>query len=301
MSGQKPETVHNIPVWGVFLLFLGTVFLLQTLNILPWGLWATLWRFWPVMIIAIGVGILLRRYNTWLISALIMLLFLACLGIAIWQYGPSTPQGQTTSNLSEPLGNLESAEIEIDFNAGSLSVSSLQPGSSNFAEVASAIKDGSEGIRAYFYRRDSTGTFTLSTERTERRYWKESDWEARFTRTIPLTIDVKSAVSNINLDLRELEVTELRMNIDAGNYTVKMPSSAGTTRAYVRADVSNVVIIIPDGVAARLKANVNLAALEVDERRFPKKGDYYISDDFESVENRIELELDCDIGRIEVK
>ena len=301
MSERKPETVHNIPVWGVFLLFLGTVFLLQTLDILPWGLWATLCRFWPVLIIAVGIGILLRRYNTWLISALIMVLFLACLGIAVWQYGPSTPPGQTTKNFSEPMGNLESAQIEIDFNAGSLSMSSLQPGSSNFAEVASAIKDGSEGIRAYFYRRDSTGTFTLSTERTERRYWKESDWEARFTRIIPLTIDVRSAVSNIDLDLRELEVTELRMDIDAGNYIVRMPSSAGTTRAYIRADVSNVVIIIPDGVAARLKANVNLAALEVDERRFPKNGAYYISDDFESAENRIELELDCDIGRVEIR
>jgi hypothetical protein len=90
MSEQKPEAAHNIPVWGVFLLFLGTVLLLQTLDILPWGLWTTLWRFWPVLIIAAGIGILLRRYNTWLICALIMLIFLASLGIAIWQYNPVT-------------------------------------------------------------------------------------------------------------------------------------------------------------------------------------------------------------------
>ncbi len=40
MSQQKPSTTHNIPVWGIFLLFLGIVFLLQTLNILPWSLWS---------------------------------------------------------------------------------------------------------------------------------------------------------------------------------------------------------------------------------------------------------------------
>ena len=301
MSEQKPQTVHNIPVWGVFLLFLGIVFLLQTLNILPWGLWGTLWRFWPVLIIAVGLGILLRRYNTWLVSALILALFLACLGIAIWQYGPSPPAGQATKSYSEPLGSLESAQIEIDFTAGSLSVGSLQPNSPNFVEVVSTMKNADEGIRANFLRRDSTGRFILSTERVNRQFWNETRWEARFTRNIPLTIDVKSAVGNMNLDLRELKVTELRMDVDAGNYTVKMPASAGTTRAYIKADVVNLEIAIPEGVAARLKADVDLAAFEVDESRFPRKGDYYISENFDSAENRIELELDCDIGRIEVK
>ena len=39
----------------------------------------------------------------------------------------------------------------------------------------------------------------------------------------------------------------------------------------------------------------------MDEGRFPRRGDYYISPDFESAENRLELELDGDIGRVQVK
>jgi hypothetical protein len=45
------------------LLFLGIVFLLQALDVLPWGVWGTLWRFWPVLIIIIGLNILLSRYS----------------------------------------------------------------------------------------------------------------------------------------------------------------------------------------------------------------------------------------------
>ncbi|MFC1965121.1 LiaI-LiaF-like domain-containing protein [Chloroflexota bacterium] len=300
MSEQKPSAMHNIPIWGIFLLFLGVVLLFQTLNILPWGLWSTLWRFWPVLIIAIGLGILLRRYNPWLVSALILVLFLASLGIAIWQYGPSSLVEPTTRSYSESLGSLESARIEIDFTAGSLIVGSLHPSSPNFVEV-SETRNGDEGIRVNYRRQNGEGRLHLSTELVERHFWNETGWVVKVTRNIPLTIDVKSAVGNLDLDLSELEVTELLMDVDAGNYTVKMPSSAGTTHAGIKADVANVELTIPGGVAARLKADVNLGTFEVDESRFPRKGDYYISEDFESAENRIDLEVDCDIGRVEVK
>ena len=301
MSEPKPPTMHNIPVWGVFLLFLGIVFLLQTSNVLPWGLWGNLWRFWPVLIIAIGLGILLRRYNPWLVSVLILIIFFACLGIAIWQYGASPPMGQVTKSYSQPLGNLQSAQIEIDFTAGSLMLGSLHSGSPNLVEAISNVKDAGSDIRTDFRRQGSAGRLQLSTEHIKRRLHSETSWEVRLTRNIPLTIDVKSAVGNLDLDLRQLEVTELRMDVDAGSYAVKMPSSAGTTRAYIKADIANIEITIPDGVAARIKADVDLAAFDLDDSRFPKKGDYYMSDDFDHAENRIDVELDCDIGRVEIK
>lgn len=89
MPEDKRPREYDIPIWGIFLLFLGIVFLLQSLNVLPWALWGSLWRFWPVLIIISGLAILFRRHNVWLMSALIMGLLLACLGIAIGQYEPS--------------------------------------------------------------------------------------------------------------------------------------------------------------------------------------------------------------------
>ena len=86
MPEEKSSRVIGVPVRGIFLVFLGIIFLLQTLDVLPWGLWKTLWRFWPVLIIITGLGILLRRYNVWLISLLVLVVLGAGLGIAIWQY-----------------------------------------------------------------------------------------------------------------------------------------------------------------------------------------------------------------------
>jgi len=298
---EPRSTTTRIPVWGIFLLFIGIVLLLQTFGVIPWRLWGTLWHFWPVLIIAIGLGILLRRYHFWLVSTVIFILFLACLGIAIWQYEPQPSPVHGEEVYSASLGDLDKAEIDIVFNAGSLSMDSLPADRDKVLEAVSAGDSDGRDITTNFYQTDSTGYFELSTERADRRFWKEIIWEVSCTPDIPLTIAINSTVGNLDLDLSGLEVTGLRMDLDAGNCTITVPSSAGTTHAYIKADVANLEITIPAQVAARVKAEMNLAGFEIDESRFPRQGDYYLSQGYETAVNRLDLELDIDIGRLQLK
>ena len=105
MADENLRRQPGIPILGIILLFLGVVFLLQNFNVLPMGLWETLWRFWPVLIIIVGLGIILRRYNVWLVSLLILAILGACLGIAMWQYQPPLPAGgaNIVSSLAPPF------------------------------------------------------------------------------------------------------------------------------------------------------------------------------------------------------
>ncbi|MBA7561767.1 hypothetical protein ES708_03409 [subsurface metagenome] len=303
MPDERQQKERYAPVWGILLLFLGIIFLLQNLNVLPWGLWGTLWHFWPVLIIAIGLTILLRYHNVWLVSALILAMLFACLGITVWQYGASPPAEKITTAYSEPLGSLEQAQIEIDFSGGSLTMDSLPSRSLNFMEAGSGMRNGEKGMKAEFRRHGSEGELHLSLERGRWEFWSkgENSWQVRFNRNIPLTLDVKSTASSVNLDLSQLQLTELNMGVDLSNYTVNMPFTAGSVHVYINADLSNLEIIIPDGVAIKLVADADLSILKVDENRFPRKGDYYVSQDFASAKNRIEIELDCDLSRVQVK
>jgi hypothetical protein len=79
--------------WGIFLLFLGVVFLLQTFNILPWELWSTLWRLWPVLLVIAGISILLRHRPPWLIAAITVILLIASLLLAIFLHGTPVISG----------------------------------------------------------------------------------------------------------------------------------------------------------------------------------------------------------------
>lgn len=301
MPEERQSGRHYAPVWGIFLLFLGIVFLLQTLDVLSWELWGTLWRFWPVLLIVIGLGFLLRRFNVWLVSGLILVLLFGCLGIAIWQYEPSSPPGEISQSYSELLDGLEQAQVEIDFSLGTLRVSRLPSSSLNFVEADSTARNAD--MRVDFSRQDSEGKLYLTKEQVSLSFQNEEDnrYQVRLTRNIPLTLDIKSTVSDNELDLSELEVTELRLSVDAGNCKVTMPSSTETVNAYMEANVANLEVDIPDGVSARIQANTDLGSFDIDGSRFQKQGDYYISEDFDTAQNRIYLEIDSNLSRVQIR
>ncbi len=302
MSGEEGHGERYAPVWGILLLFLGLVFLLQTLDVLPWALWRTLWRFWPVLLVGFGLSILLRRHSVWLVSAAIVSLLFACLGIAIWQHGSSSSAGELTKAYSEPVGSLEEVLVEIDFTEGGLTVSSLPPVSFNLVEVGSEGGDGDRGMKVDFHREGSGGELHLSREQSR---WSllskgENEWQVRLSRNIPMELAVKSTGSDVELDLGELQVTDLTMDVFCGSYRIELPSLAGTVRVHIEAEFSNLEIAIPHGVAAKVIADVDLSVFKVDESRFPGEGDYYVSRDFESAKNRVQIELDCDLSRVRV-
>ena len=93
MPQKGQQTEMQLQVCGVVLLFLGIVFLLQTFNVIPWALWGALWRFWPILIVILGMRILFSNWNHWLLNVLFLALLFACLGMAIWQYGLSSDIG----------------------------------------------------------------------------------------------------------------------------------------------------------------------------------------------------------------
>ncbi len=302
MPDRESHHLLRVPLWGLFLLFLGVTFLLQTLNVLPWGLWSALWRFWPVLLINAGLSILLRRYNTWLISILILILLFGSLGIAIRQYGGVTAEtAATTGSYAAPLDGLERGQVHVDLSAGSLTIDSLPVGSPDFATVASRLE--TNDLKVDFRAEEGEGVLSLDMARIDRRPREEveREWDIRLSRQLPFRLEVSLAVTDSRLDLSELVITGLQMDVDLGNYIVEIPAAAGVTQVQIKASLANLEITVPDGVAARIKTSTALSVLEVDEGRFPREGDFYVSPGFENAVNRVELELDCSLGRVLVK
>lgn len=81
----EKEMEKGAPVGGIILLFFGVLLLLQTTGYLPWRLWDTLWRFWPVLIIIAGINLLFRNLNPWLLSLIIAAILTGCAVFAYYQ------------------------------------------------------------------------------------------------------------------------------------------------------------------------------------------------------------------------
>lgn len=312
MAEEEPRGSHAAIVWGAFILFIGVVILLQATGVLEWRIWGTLWKFWPVIIIIFGLGMLLHRLNVWLVSLLTLVILGGCLGIAVWQNSPTLSGDMRVvgESYSFPIGGLERAEAKIDFSAGSIIVEKLAANSTNLVE-AEATHDGERYLRSERQQRVTMiSEFTqggvvgsLSLKPTNQQFWSKWDvgWRLGFNQQIPLSLDLRCDGAYVALDLRDLEVNVLYLEMDVCNGRLKLPASAGDTVINIDMDVSNLEITVPEGVAVKIKADVNLSMFRIDTERFPRQGDYYISPDYASATNRIEFNILCDVSRLVIK
>ncbi len=56
--GRRGHSSHS---GALLLIFIGALFLLNNLGLLSWNIWNELWKFWPVVIILLGVQMLLGK------------------------------------------------------------------------------------------------------------------------------------------------------------------------------------------------------------------------------------------------
>jgi len=77
VKGAKSYDPENI-TWGVLLIFVGILLLLNTTGAISWNIWQQIWIYWPVLVILGGVQVILG--HGWLARALISVVSLVIFG-----------------------------------------------------------------------------------------------------------------------------------------------------------------------------------------------------------------------------
>jgi hypothetical protein len=98
-----------------------------------------------------------------------------------------------------------------------------------------------------------------------------------------------------------LIVTELDLETGASSTDVRLPENAGTTRVKAESGAASLNFVVPAGVSARIRTSAGLASIEIDELRFPRRGNYYESPDYDTAINRVEMELEAGIASVTVR
>ena len=83
-------------IWGVVLLFIGGVLLLNNFNVIEFY-WSNVWKFWPIFLIILGVNILFNKNNSQtgnIISLAIVVITLSFLFVK----GQEKPDGRSWRN-----------------------------------------------------------------------------------------------------------------------------------------------------------------------------------------------------------
>ncbi len=292
-------------VGPLVLIGLGVVFLLNNLGYLGWNVWETILRFWPVLLIAVGVEILLGQRLSWgSIAAVPIVLATAGLmvllsGVSYLVPGPRPGAAPLTSQaISEALGAAKRAEVEIEAGIGELTLGALGD-SAKLVEGTVPFGRGEEVYRDFRLEGDKA-FFTLRS-RHPRFFWDrrghgEWSWVLNLNRKVPMRLAIKTGVGVARLDLSQVRGTEIEVKTGVGKTTLTLPA-AGVVRARCEGGIGEMTILIPRGMAARIQASHGIGVVEVNGRRLDG---VYVSPGYDGAKDRVDLEVKGGIGRIAI-
>ncbi len=293
------------PTFALVLVAVGVVLLLQNFGVLGWGLWLEVWQFWPTLLIAVGVKLMLGRRLPWLTAAIVAALLAGSLiGAAILA---SSNRDVAIDRISEPLGGARQLDLWVAFGLGSLAIDSLPRGSSNLVEGSFESKCMAPEISL----QRSGGAVALDIEREDLDVEsdpggmvvcvRDSDWRLSLSRAPEITVDLGIAAGSIDLDLADLDVSNLYLDGGAASLDVTMPANAGDVEAVFNTIAASIDVRIPRGVEARIVNDAALSSLDVGSR-FPRLSDgVHESPGYRSAENRIHIEFNGAAARVTVR
>jgi len=316
------ETRGSLLVPGIWLVGLGTVFLVQQASGWPWV------QAWPLFVIMGGVcgalsALVGRRWNrrgiwgVWgpLAGVVVGVLLLATttgfmgltpeqlarwwplaiIGVGIWFLvgaviaRDSHPETET---LDIPLDGISQAELRLGFGGGELRIGPAPAGT-----LVSGTFEG--GVM----RRDhGPGRIELQPYDPGSVFWavRTLTWNVGITTEIPVDLRLDTGANRSRIDLTGLRIRRLELHTGASESHVRLPA-AGATSVRAEAGMAALTLQVPEGVSARISSKVALGTTKVDETRFPRSFDGWASPDWETAANRVEIELQGGLGTIRVE
>jgi hypothetical protein len=300
---ELPRRTNPGLVGPTILVGLGIVLLLNNLGLLAWGVWGTLFRLWPVLLIALGLDLMVGR-RSFAITALIALTMLVVLGAAIWYDGAWARRGilLPTNTIQQSLSGATRGDVTLQLGVGELRLSAME--TPNGLISGNVYSGRGMGVRQLFDVRDDTAFMTLQQEAGNRvGSWNvnaaDERWDLQLNPTVPLRLSLDTGAGVTRADLRELTITDLTVNSGVGQIDLTLPES-GRLSGTINGGIGETIVTIPPDVGARLTIQRGLGDVRTPPG-FTRNGDIYQSPGYAEASDRVDLRISGGIGAIEVR
>jgi predicted membrane protein len=106
----------------------------------------------------------------------------------------------------------------------------------------------------------------------------------------------------MQLNLESLRIPNLSIETGASRANVILPSR-GQTNAVIEGGAARIEVTIPENVAARITVESGPNQIQVDQSRFPRRGnsDQYVSPNYDSATDRVNLRIEVGASHLTVQ
>lgn len=199
--------------------------------------------------------------------------------------------------ISLDLNNAQRANVELDMNAGELTVrggsSKLLQGNLeyNVPQWQPQVTDNNDGQTANVVIRQPSSGHTGGNRRNR--------WDMELNNNILLDLKLRCGAGRARLELGDLALNDVNVQMGAGQ--VDMDLEGHPSRSYsvnVSGGVGQATIRLPRGVGIRAQAHGGLGSISVE--GLTKHGDYYSNDLYGNSKTNVLVQVEGGIGEIKI-
>ncbi|MEW5702892.1 MAG: DUF5668 domain-containing protein [Candidatus Zixiibacteriota bacterium] len=251
--------------WGVILVAIGVLLLLNTTGAISINFWSYIWRLWPVILIAIGLEKIFSstaslRPLAWL-SPIVIILTLAYAVIAgergggsVWWHDDwshySSDDESDVYTWSETLApGINRLELALQMTAGRLIMrDGAQAG--NAVEGRITYRDEKPRVRS----QTSGGTLDVNVADRSRKSRRGRDqWIIKLSDSLPVALTVAGAAARMRLDFADVPLETMTLSTAAGDIDVTFGSMVHAVECRFASAAASVDVTVPAGAGVRVK------------------------------------------------
>jgi len=288
--------------FGILLLTAGIVWLLNIAGIVNMSTLFALFKLWPLILVAIGVGFIFKKSRMARTAAwLVILAVIICYGYfttpaegALIVDGSKVTKSTVTYNK---LPETEKAELLIEFGATQLFVDAETSNlldaniSEELVRHSQSLKDSNRTASIDFSMKAYNLINFKNTEKLRNDF--------HLDKNVIWKLVLETGAIEGNLDMTGLKVEKL--DIDTGASMLKLDMGSYNTELKIDAGATKIDITLPEDTGMRIKLDGALNNTNLDKKGWVKKGDWRYSPGYDSKSFQIEADVDMGVGKLTVQ
>ena len=254
--------------WPLLLIALGLIFLLQNFGFITGVSWLAVASLWPLLLVLIGLDIAFAR--RWPLPTLVVEVAVIAAGLALVAYSPNLSpgifvfgdgDGRGDSDVTVPRG--DATQLTLTLNGGATRSYRVSGGAAALVEAHS----GSPDLRV---RTSGTTRAAIRVDQVSSGFLHPvaiGDIQIRIASDVPTSLVVNVGAGDFDVDLSDVRVTDARVNVGASSMRFVLPKPSGNVDIRLNGGASNISVVVPDGVEARISTTGGLLSVRSDNPR----------------------------------
>lgn len=283
MSLTQEKNHKKVDVLGPLIsIFFGVIFLLQNTGILPWEIWRSIWRFWPMLLILSGTQILLgrRKGGSLIMISFAMIVLSGVVLYALDQVSPITHSfrvpfitnnmgGDSTQTVTDSISHNqyhadELSSVDFVFNVASTKLQITDSKRKQFLRLRSTLPSDLTPLIE-----ENLHEGSLEVEVSLRQPWYLFNTQSSMMADIntlerPTNLDIDVGTGTALLEFEENQPEMIQVDVGAGSARIdlaKIATPSGTIRLDI--GVGSTQIFLPKEIEYELVYSVGVGKISL--------------------------------------